>query len=106
MARLVSQEAYGQLLRLLGSGERAFFLYDLAQMIHYETEARTILTQWGVDIRGRVARIVVRPPSQVQRLARMGVQTVVTALGVIGVRIDLVSSLEPFMRENNLRPRS
>ncbi len=46
-ARFISVDAYQKLVGVMRPGERAFFIYDMALMVRYESEARVILTQWG-----------------------------------------------------------
>ncbi len=105
MARFISQDAYNKLVSTMRPDERAFFIYDMALMLRYETEARVILTQWGLSVRDRIEHIVVRPPPEMNKLGRMGIQTIAAAMSLAGVQLDVVDDIEPFLRERNLRPR-
>ncbi|XYH94571.1 hypothetical protein ACMHYB_43080 [Sorangium sp. So ce1128] len=105
IARFISVDAYQKLVSVMRPGERAFFIYDMALMVRYETEARVILTQWGLSVRDRIEHIVVRPPPEMNKLGRMGIQTIAAAMSLAGVQLDIVDDIEPFLRERNLRPR-
>lgn len=105
MARFISQEAFSRLVGVLGPDERAYFIYDMALMVKYDSEARMILTQWGVAVRDRIEHIVVRPPPEMNKLGRMGIQTIAAAMSLVGVKLDVVDDIEPFLRARNLRPR-
>ncbi|AUX24959.1 hypothetical protein SOCEGT47_055000 [Sorangium cellulosum] len=105
IARFISHDAYQRLVGVMRPDERAFFLYDMALMVRYETEARVILTQWGLNVRDRIEHIVIRPPPEMNKLGRMGIQTIAAAMSLARVPIDIVDDLEPFLRARNLRPR-
>ncbi|WP_165374357.1 MULTISPECIES: hypothetical protein [Sorangium] len=105
LARFISVDAYQKLVGVMRPGERAYFIYDMALMVRYETEARVILTQWGLSVRDRIEHIVVRPPPEMNKLGRMGIQTIAAAMSLAGVQLDIMDDLEPFLRERNLRPR-
>jgi hypothetical protein len=105
MARFISRDGYAKLLGALAPNERAYFLYDMALMERYESEARMILTQWGIDVHSRIKHIAVRPPPEMNKLGRMGIQTIAAAMSLVGVPFNVVDDLEPFIREQNLRPR-
>jgi hypothetical protein len=105
MARFISRDGYARLLSALGPDERAHFLYDMALMRRYDSEARMILTQWGIDVHSRIEHIAVRPPPEMNKIGRMGIQTIAAAMSLVGVPFDVVDDLEPFIREHNIRPR-
>ncbi|AUX45839.1 hypothetical protein SOCE26_073350 [Sorangium cellulosum] len=105
VARFISVTAYQKLVNVMRPRERAFFIYDMALMVRYETEARVILTQWGLKVRERIEHIVVRPPPEMNKLGRMGIQTIAAAMSLAGVPFDIVEDVEPFLLERNLRPR-
>ncbi|WP_437973679.1 hypothetical protein WMF11_33740 [Sorangium sp. So ce295] len=104
-ARFISVDAYQKLVGVMRPGERAFFIYDMGLMVRYESEARVILTQWGLNVRDKIEHIVVRPPPEMNKLGRMGIQTIGAAMSLAGVQLDIVDDIEPFLREQNLRPR-
>lgn len=105
MARFISQEAYSRLVSVMRPNERAYFIYDVALMVRHESEARAVLTQWGLNVRDKIEHIVVRPPPEINKLGRMAIQTIGAAMSLAGVQLDIVDDLEPFLRERSVRPR-
>ncbi len=59
----------------------------------------------GLNVRDKIEHIVVRPPPEMNKLGRMGIQTIGAAMSLAGVQLDIVDDLEPSLREQNLRPR-
>lgn len=98
VARFLSVRASDALDRHRRGDERATYLHDWRKLRSYTPEARALMTQWGLDVRGRTERIVIALSPQA-KLVKMGVGVATMALQVAGFTVKVVADLEPVLDE-------
>ena len=104
MARFLHHEVTPRLESL---GEPPYvFVHDWSKLCTYDTSARVMLTDWGMQLRHRMkcVRIYVGPDSP--RLVRMGLTVACAALVVAGYDVTPVPDLLPTFDDLDLRVRN
>ncbi len=95
MARFISELAWPALLELRGAEQQPMFIvHDLSLLEDVEPDAGRILTMFGLSARRDIERVVIVEPPSLPRLVHHAINAAGSALGLIGVRMELVESLD------------
>lgn len=106
LANFIADFAYSALLELRDTTTTPLiFVHDFSRMTGYESEARKLLTMWGFRIRSEIERVVVVQPPVKNELARLGISAAASALGVVGIRFEIVETVQAPIDRYGLSPR-
>ncbi|HLV22987.1 MAG TPA: hypothetical protein VKZ49_18990 [Polyangiaceae bacterium] len=104
LACFMAQLAFAALLELRGRRvEQLTFVHDLTLLTGYDEEAKRIWTTWALEIRDRIARIVIVQPRAPETLASLEVTA--TALVPRGVPFETRESVEQAVADFGLMPQ-
>jgi hypothetical protein len=105
LAEFISELAYSALLEICDDNRQPLtFVHDFSLLTGYDSEARRILTMWGLRITKRIERVVVIQPPIHSELARLGIHAAASALSLVGVRFEIVDSIVEPLEKYALRP--
>lgn len=106
LASFIARLGYAALLELRGRRPtRLSFVHDLTLMTGYDTEARHVMTLWGLEIREQIERVVVVRSREADQWLKFAIDGSGSALVGRGVRFDAVETLEEALALTKLTPQ-
>lgn len=104
IARFITELAWPALLELRGGSDQPLFIvHDLSMLEDVEPEAARIMTMFGLSIRKDTERVVIIEPPTLPRFVSLAINAVGTALGLIGIPVELVPTVEDALARHNLK---
>ena len=106
MARFVIDLAWPALLEVRGSGrEPLHMVHELSLLEDMDPEAGRLMTMFGLSARRNIARIVVVEPPTLPRIVHHAINAVGTAMGLIGIPMELMPTLREVVDRYGYRAR-
>lgn len=81
------------------------FAHDWSSVRTYESSARSVLTQWGFDLRSDMTLVRIYLSPLAPKLVRMGATVACASLAVAGYDVRIVDNLPSALRAIGMRPR-
>jgi hypothetical protein len=104
MVRFITELAWPALLELRGAGSQPLYIvHDLSLLEDVEPEAGRLMSLFGLSIRKHIERVVVVEPPALHRLVHLAISAVGSALGLIGIPMELAPSLHTVLDQYGLR---
>lgn len=105
LANFIARLSYAALLELRGRRQtRLSFVHDLTLMTSYDTEARHVMTLWGLEIREHIERVIVVRSRQTDQWLKLAIEGSGSALIGRGVRFDAVETIQEALELTQLAP--
>jgi len=105
MARFITDLAWPALLELRGAGSQPLcIVHDLSLLEDVEPEAGRIMSLFGLSIRQHIDRVVIIEPPALHRLVHLAISAVGSALGLMGIPMELAPALPGVLDQYALRP--
>jgi hypothetical protein len=103
--RFITQDVDQAMERAFPRPRRYCYIHDFSGVVGYESEMRTILTEWGRErtMEGVVASVWLIAPRD-RPVVRMGIAAGLAVLRAFGQNIDMSDDLVALTRQLGLRP--
>lgn len=85
--------------RWVQAGQTVRFIHDWRSCVSYEAKARDLLIEWGRGSAKHAGEVVLQLSPDASPFVRIAAQTGIGLLRMMKMKIELVDSLEPFVKE-------
>ena len=103
IAHYITGAVEAEMKRRFPTAGKYIYVHDFSQAAGYTTQARRILTDWGMSRRHEADRVII-VTSLSNTMVRMGVSTATAVLRTAGMNIEVVDSLGAVIERHGLKP--